>query len=370
MNLSSKVTTKDFALLLALEANPSMSISELAERLKTSRPTVKKRLQLLKEQGIIKTPMAVYKPEALGLVRCSIIAFVNKLKNVEQLEVLCNNHPYTTYRSRLFGGNFGLFMQFDVPKQGEKKLEQLFKILEKKGLVSSFELYCSTGKKVRSFFNVEKFDLNTSTWDFSWKKWFMNLQRLETKKKLDTSIKTTYNGDIKELHLKILRDLTANASIKQTDLQKKYSLSKSEISRQYNHVLENYVETIRIIYDRFTFDLTETYLMVVENVSKPIMGKIYQHIKQSPPPFNFVFDVIGEDKFLMWISLSSAQANDLAFNTWELFEKSKIYVLSLRGKFSSVYWFYDENYDFSKNKWKDSDDYFILNPLKSINLSF
>ena len=51
---------EDFAIMLALESNPFLPMTELAEKLGVTRITAKKRVDDLRSRGIIKQPIAIY----------------------------------------------------------------------------------------------------------------------------------------------------------------------------------------------------------------------------------------------------------------------------------------------------------------------
>ena len=84
---------------------------------------------------IIKNPIAIVSPEALCLVRVNGMAFVRSLENLEMVEKSCWEHPYTIYRARAFGGMFGIFLQFNIPKGSFSNLMLFMEGLRKEGYI-------------------------------------------------------------------------------------------------------------------------------------------------------------------------------------------------------------------------------------------
>ncbi|MBN1327846.1 MAG: winged helix-turn-helix transcriptional regulator [Candidatus Heimdallarchaeota archaeon] len=355
------LSNEDFAILLALESNPSMPMTELANLLDITRITAKKRVDDLKERQIIRDPIAIYNPVVLGLDRISVIAKVQSLEKLQLLEKACDEHPYTHYRARAFGGDFGLFIQFDTPINTTKLLGDFFKKLIKENIITSYELLPSIGIRYENYADLKRYNIKMSNWNFSWNEWFNNLPDVQLKIEDIKKVPIEYSK-FQETHFKILRMLTANGSIKQTDIKEKLKLSKTQTHREYNYVMENYIETIRFIYNREIFDLTETYVAIGYNLTDKKVTQIFNAIKDNPPPFRLALDVLANNKLLLWADMSPAQASNFAFSMWQKNEQTKIYTLDT--KKSRLYWFYPDNFDFNEKCWKVSEDYFITTPLK------
>jgi hypothetical protein len=166
--------------------------------------------------------------------------------------------------------------------------------------------------------------------------------------------------------LNLLKDLTQNAAIKQTALMKKYSLSKSEISRRYNFVYSSYIDKIRLMYNREAFDLYETFLAISSSIEPVKLRQIYYGLLKNPPPFNFSFDILKNNRILIWSNMSPAQGTDFAFSLWSNYENVKAYALITKDEGSFSYHFYPLNYDHENNKWKDSEEYMVTEPLQRL----
>ena len=168
---------KDMEILLALEEDPNISITDLADKLNLSRPTVKKRIDNLKERGMIRKPVMLYNPESLGLERKHVLVEIASKEASEKLREACRFHPYTRYRAETFGGKFGVYMQFEIPENTTHHLKEFFQILKQKDIIQNYKIFESTGIRKVSYPNLSKFDSNSLSWDFSWKIWFNQLKK-------------------------------------------------------------------------------------------------------------------------------------------------------------------------------------------------
>ncbi|NHJ49619.1 MAG: winged helix-turn-helix transcriptional regulator [Asgard group archaeon] len=361
--MNAVLNNEDFAILLALESNPSMPMTELATILNVTRITAKKRVDDLKERGIIREPIAIYDPYKLDLYRMNVLANVPTLDALEKLEKACDEHPYTHYRVRSFGCKFQLFMQFDMPNGTDKLLVDFLKQLEKQEIINSFELFPSKGLRTDVYADLSRFNAKLSSWNFSWEDWYNKLGTQTSKLPPVAKSEVDYTNFNKS-YFQVLRLLTANATLKQTDLIEKLKLSKTQAHREYNFVMENFIETIRFMYDREIFDLTETYIAIGYNISSKLIAQIYHAINNNPPPFRLALDILENDSILLWGNMSPAQASGFAFSMWKFIPDMNIYTLDT--KKSRLYWFYPDNFDFDKLEWKISKDYFITEPLDRV----
>ena len=361
---------KDMELLLALVEDPTISITELAAKLKLSRPTVKARLDNLKEKGMIRKPIAQYKPETLGLERKHVLVEVSSKESIKLVEDSCDTHPYTVYRARTFGGKFGLYMQFEIPKNTLGLLKEYFQILKQKKYINNFRIYESSGLRKVSYPDLERFNSENLSWNFSWDKWFKKLKKYPTTYDKPLETKRTYTN-YKPIQFKILKELTSdasNATKKQSELKEKFNLSKTDAHRHYNYVMDNFVDKVRLLIDRKSFNLTETYIAVASSVSKERKNQLCNLMRENPPPFHVSMDILKGTNFLMWGNMSASQASEFAFSIWNTLQDVEVYILNTKDKGSRNYWFYDENYDFDNKCWKTSKEYMIKEPLSKLGL--
>ncbi|MFW9852816.1 MAG: winged helix-turn-helix transcriptional regulator [Candidatus Thorarchaeota archaeon] len=360
------ISTKDLALIFALEEDPFISITKLAEMLKLSRPTVKKRMENLKKQGILGKPIALYQPENLGLERKHIFAEVSTQGDLKKLEKACEEHPYTRYRVRTFGGTFGLYMQFEIPPNTLQLLNEFMLNLQESKFIINFKIFESCGTRTVSFPDLSKFNVENLTWDFSWDKWFKSLKSYSSeinnleKEETDFSV-------YKPSHLQVLRKISSDASINQSELKDVLGLSKTEAHRSYKYVMDKYIDRVRLIYDRESFNLTETYLAISTFIGEEKQGQIYNQMKENPPPFHISVDMLKNYGIIIWGNMSTSQATDFAFSSWKSLNNANIYILNTKKGGSRMYWFYPNNFDFKEQYWKISREYMVDEPLSRLD---
>ena len=353
----------DFAIMLALESNPFMPMTELAEKLGVTRITAKKRVDDLRNRGIIKQPIAIYNINALDLHRVNIFAQVVDMEKLTILEKACDEHPYTYYRVRAFGGGYGLFMQFNIPPKAIHLLLKFIEKLQEEDIILHFEVLESNKNRIETYSDLSKFNTEYSRWEFSWKDWFKQiLKENDTKPTVD--LQPIDYSLFNPSHFKILRMLTSNGSLKQADIKEKLNLSRTQTHREYNYIMDNYIEKIRFMYDREIFDLNETYLTIGTNVNTNLANQIYNKIKSAPPPFRLALDMSDDNKILIWANMTHSQASGFAFSIWKQIPTAKIYVLDTKS--AELYWFYPDNFDFENGTWKVSQQYFVDGPLSRI----
>ena len=354
---------QDIIILLAYISDPFVSITEIASTLGVTRTTARKRVESLKRREIIRSPIAVYSPYSLGLRRLNVIAHVDSLENLEKLVLACNEHPYTHYRTRLLGGAIGLFIQFDIPENTVALIETFLQELEQNNIIQNFTLYPSTGIRKEVYANIKRFNFELSRWDFTWENWFESLENesisLPEKRKINTNFEKFQAN-----HFQILRMLTANSELMQTEIMEKLPLSRTQAHREYNYVMDNYVDSIRTIYNREIFNLTESYLLVAKDLSEKFIARLFSAMNNNPPPFRFALDHIENNQLICWGNFTSIRAINLAYKLWEVTDKVELYTLDTR--FSRLYWFYPDNFDFQTHQWRISKDYVVDKPLKTI----
>jgi len=360
------ISIKDLALIFALEEDPFISITKLSEMLKLSRPTVKKRMENLKKQGILGKPIALYQPENLGLERKHVFAEVTSQDDLKKLEKACEEHPYTRYRARTFGGVFGLYMQFEIPPNTLHLLNEFIQRLQDNKYLTEFKILESSGRRTVSFPDLNKFNVDSLTWDFSWNKWFKSLKSYSSKIYEPEKKETDYSI-YKPQHFQVLRKISSDASINQSELKDALGLSKTETHRSYKFVMDKYIDRVRLIYDRESFNLTETYLAISSFIGEEKQAQIYNQMKENPPPFHISVDMLENYGIIIWGNMSTSQATDFAFSAWKALNNAYIYILNTKKGGSRMYWFYPNNFDFDKQYWKISREYMIEEPLSKID---
>jgi DNA-binding Lrp family transcriptional regulator len=369
------LSKKLLPILMHLDSEPLLSYQELAERVGISWPTAKKRYNEAIEKKILFPPTASYHYKKIGLINVTIIAFVPKYKALKLVERACDAHPYTVYRSRLTGHQFGIFIKFYIPDQPEAvdNLMEYFDYLQNKGWITDDLIMKGSNTyhdQINIYPNLDYYDFEENLWNFSWDDWYQNMQDLANIPKIvhSESVEKIDLSELTKTRLTILNRLTKNASIKQADLMREESLnlSRTEAHRQYNYVMDNLISDIENAYDRSRFDLSDLNLFLIKNLEEETLNRIYYHLKNNPPPFRISLELLDNNSIIMWSSMNQRLAQTFGYEMWKICPQLKMYNLVYAGSNSARYMFYVDNFDFRKNNWKISKKWMISDPISII----
>ncbi|MCY3413165.1 MAG: winged helix-turn-helix domain-containing protein [Candidatus Heimdallarchaeota archaeon] len=359
------ISESDYSLILALEPDPLISYSDLADKLQISWPTAKKRITKLEKQGILLKPFVSVFAEGIGLSKVNLILEVPNLNKMIQLENFFDFYPYTLYRARFIGKQFGLFLQLNIPEGAEDIIMELLDRLKDKQFVSKGEIFESTLIRYQIYPTIQKFNMNTGSWEFSWKTWLDRMPG-DSDVELETVTEKPKLDEIKDVHLQILRILTEDASLKQSKIMKELNLSRTDTHRHYTYVMENFISEIRLNYKREIFNISDSYLVIIRDLAKKDLINLFSHFKDKAPPFRISFEIINNHTVLIWGTMSNTQALDFAFALWEKYPQMEYYPLSNRDDSVRRHSFKPENFDLEKKKWKDNRQYLLEIPLSTL----
>lgn len=361
------ISPEDYKIILSLESDPLMPYSKLAEVLGVSWPTAKKRIAELKARGVIRTPVALYNHKVLGLRRLYGIWSVQTIEDLVRLEKLCDAHPYTIYRSRGYGNEYILFTQFAIPPETIPLMKEFNDILVEKKYCNKGTILFSSGVRTESFADLTLFNLSSNKWNFDWEKWFELFQNQSEVFSPPVHSPTIDLKKWKPIDFKILRELTKNPEIKQTELSQKFHLSRTSTHHSYTTVFNNLISSVRPRFDRIMFNQVNTRLFWIPNVNEAKLNKFFNLINNHPLPFRIGLDILQDNGLLLWgVSLPSFHEHQLALTLWRLFQTFPSYTLDTSLDRSMIYWFYPDNFDFKTNYWKIDREYVVDQPLTDI----
>ncbi|MCY3411597.1 MAG: Lrp/AsnC family transcriptional regulator [Candidatus Heimdallarchaeota archaeon] len=360
-----RISDTDYQIILALESDPLMTYSDLSKRLQISWPTAKKHLINVQEKGILRHPYATYYPEKLGLTAISFIIFVSDLDKMQTLEKFFDEFPYSLYRSRFLGMRFGLFVQVNFPTHAREKIDKLIDMLKGLELFEDIHVLDSTNVRYQIYPSLTKFDRKTGIWDFSWEEWVDTIPQ-DSELEITPPLVEANLDEYNEIHFEILKLLTMDASIKQTEIRKLLNLSKTDTHNHYTTVMNKLVSDIRIRYHRSLINFSDSYLVLIPNIKEAELRNLISHLKSNPPPFRISFNLLSNNSAVIWGTMTNPQAMEFSFAFWRLFPQMEYYPLNVRGSSSRKYYFYPDNFDFSTQSWKISDQYIIGEPISKI----
>ncbi|MHA2175547.1 MAG: winged helix-turn-helix transcriptional regulator [Candidatus Hodarchaeales archaeon] len=361
------ISPEDYQIILLLESDPLMPYSKLADELGVSWPTAKKRLADLKARGVIRTPVALVNPQVLGLRRLSVIWSVQTIDDLIRLEKLCDAHPYTIYRSRGYGNDYILFSQFNIPPETIPLMNEFNDLLVEKRYCDKATILLSSGVRTESFADLSRFNLSSNKWNFDWDKWF---ELYQSQSEIFSSPNQTPLIDLKKwkpIDFNILRELTKDPEIKQSELSQKFNLSRTSTHHSYTTVFNNLISSVQARFDRIMFNQVNTRLFWIPKVKESKLYKFFNLINNHHLPFRIGLDILQGNGLLLWgISLPTFHEHQLALTLWRLFQTFNSYTLDTSFDRSMIYWFYPDNFDFETKYWKIDREYVVNQPLADI----
>jgi DNA-binding Lrp family transcriptional regulator len=364
------ITPEDYQIVLRLESNPLLSFSDLADELGVSWPTAKKRVDILKDRGVIRAPIAIYNVKILGLERITVIWSLRREEDLKTIEKICDIHPYTVYRGRGYGDGYILLAQFNVPPETIPLMKELLEITVKENYAIDAELLQSSGYRTETSPNLNHYNPDKNEWNFDWKEWIGYVNDQPELPPLKDDFNVDDLKDWKPIDFQVLRELTKNPEIKQAELMRKFNLTRTNTHVVYNTVFNKLIAGVRLRYDRILFNLVNTRLFWIPNPNKQRVNQFFNLIKDLPPPFRLGVDILQDQGLLLWGgALPTFHEHQLAHTIWSLFQDFHSYTLDTSVDRSMLYWFYPDNFDFDTHYWKTDRDYLIENPLKELKQS-
>lgn len=384
---------KDYQIFLQLDRNPSQSNIAIAKEVGLSAEAVRIRRQALKKTRFLREDatiqdtilgerlqtetQAVYKPNNLGLLRQHVLfKDISSRKSLNTLKMLCDVHPYTHYRSVMYGKNATLYVQFDIPPAIRINMQTLYKKLLKKGLYESFEVIDEKyGASLKADFTRWNQDENSWTLAYQRKSsmsertskiedlWdeFMKIRNKPRAEVLQPAM--AYNFD--SLDMLLLRELTINSRVSIKDLAEIYGKDASTISRRVARIRELVAPNDLLYYNYSVFDLTYAQIItgVFDKNSQLNDERFYQFIKSGVLPFECK-GVTDGNRFLIYLHTPPSYASDFSEFFWEHADNVEVFQMQLGS--SITYFFYHENY-LGDGKWKTDTKYVLDEPLATID---
>ena len=359
-----------------MQHNPLASIKEIADQIDISWPTAKKRYEEALESKIITRVIGGVNMQILGFRRHFVLADLNDYRSLKTMEELCDFHPYTTYRSRILGSSgVSLFMIFEVPdtSRGDNNIKDFFQILLREAIIKDYMFLTSTGRKIESKLDLDKYDLETERWKFEPDHWLSHMKPAgETNdwKPLETLDLTQFNKKM----LYIVRMMTTNMLPTQKELRIEYErqygpISKSEFHRQYTLLKEEIILRADLIYDYNQFGVSEYFLYILPDLTQNEIESFFKLMEDYPPPFNLTLEAVGMNNIIMWGNIPADVARNLSYQLWKNYSQTMSYRFAIETGWAARYQFYHENFDDETKNWKDDYTYMVDEPLASIRNS-
>lgn len=382
-----EIKQKDSLILIALMENPLATDAEIVGKLKEDKvdvaiSTVNRRIKKLHEDNIIKGAYTEINHSRINMGICSYILIPNSKngwnKNLMRLEKMCDLHPYTAFRNRIYGSSNGLFVQFRLPLGIEAKshLIELLEFLKGKEILDNYE-FLDVGDPVSNFnVDLEYWIQNKQSWEADEKKSkkmdaimleshpfqgsskrdppILNLLSIA-----DIVILTELGIDCSRSQQQIRETITKNLrnEIDYKDVLDNIPQSKQSFSRKINYLRDNNViraDGTRLSYNRKEFGILN-YVLYIGEYTKEAMGNLYYAFKQNIIPFDATL-TYSETQFMLRINLPSTELFHLSDLLNNYFQNVRMYLF---GAHSVGYPLYHGCFDEETHSWKIDRDSLI-----------
>ncbi len=347
--------------------------ARLAEEIGVSPPTAKAWLDSLKKERVYVGVQAILNPIRLGLQVYDFLVETGSHDDLVRIEQFCEEHPYTLYRARVYGGStHGLLLQFRQPPETQKHLERAFKKLKEHGLVERVrELptllpgYCSTYTHPKP----EAWDSERLTWNFDWDRWW-NTPPSHVRFNGETVYDKPQDViDIDGLDAKILEEITMDARRKNTEIMDKIGLDKNErgvpqmFSKRLKR-LQEIIETYTVFINWTHFDVYSTS-MIIAKAPPEVTQRLIAKLGEGDFPFASSIREISTG-FVWSARMPSAHMSEMITLVWKICESFEL--LTIDYKYSQRYGLWAETFDEATRSWRADEDFTLNKPLKHIGI--
>lgn len=352
------------SLLMAIQENPLATVTELVDRVEGSKPTVIKRLSYLKKNKYFNIK-ALLNLHQMGFDSVEVFLDTSNLKDVERLERVATNHPYTSYRSRCFGSHNGLYMQFRIPIGTRKMVEELIQILTEDGTVTNHRIL-SMGDEptIISSMKIDGWNPESMSWKFDWAKWFESeYDPVKPEKPKDPSGAVLQWMTKNDMH--ILQQLMISAKRSNTDMiqaikKKGVSITPQTFGRRLRMIDESCVGRYRVGFNPLAFDII-TNILITGQGKKKYLRELFSKMSINPIPFESTMRVSESDIF--WIvRMPPTHMSSLLSNLHLNLENMAVTIIDYPNSY--LYSIWPETLDEENHAWRQDREFMIDQALK------
>jgi DNA-binding Lrp family transcriptional regulator len=349
---------------MAIQENPLATVTELVDRVDGSKPTVIKRLSFLREQRYFSVK-ALLNEHNMGFDAVDVFLDAPNLRNVEKIERMATNHPYTGYRSRCFGAHNGVYLQFRNPVGSNDLIEEVIKILKDDGIVENYRIIpVGLEPTINASMKLDAWNPNSMSWTFDWLTWFDS--DVETVK--PSKPKTT-SGNVLDWITKndlyILQQLMYSAKRSNTDMIREIknsgvSFTPQTFGRRLRLVDEGCVEKYRVDFNPNAFDILSN-ILIHGSGKKKYLRDMFSKMSKNPIPFASTMRVTDSDLF-WYVRMPSTHLSSLLSNLHHNLENMTVTLIDYPNSF--LYSIWPEILDEENKVWRQDREFMIDQALK------
>jgi len=352
------------SLLMAIQENPLATVTELVDRVEGSKPTVIKRLSYLRKHNYfyVNALMNMYN---MGLDNVEVFLDTTNLRNVERLERLALNHPYTSYRSRCFGSHNGLYLQFKTPIGTRDMIEEIVKILTEEGVVVNHHfLPRSDIPSITSTMKLDGWNPKSMSWTFDWMKWFEadydSVKQQKTNEAPGNVLEWLSKNDLYILQQLMIGAKRSNTEMIRAIKKKGVTFTPQTFGRRLRLVGDKCVEKYRVSFDPMAFDII-TNILVTGEGKKKYLRDLYSKMSANPIPFESTMRVSDSDLF--WIvRMPPTHLSSLLSNLHHNLTNMNVTIIDYSNAY--LYSIWPEILDEDNRVWRQDREFMIDQALK------
>ena len=357
------LSEKDINLLIILHENPTIRYSELAKILGISPTTIANMYQEIRQKTVNRV-VADLDTKRLDLEIIDILIETDSYINSKKVEIFCDEHSYTLFRSRIFGKFNGLFLQFRIPRGTETKLSEQIKELQNEKIIKSFQFLKHDFIHINTKMQLKAWS-GTYKWEFDWKEWENKIEKCLNSnniglEKMHSQFENSILRNLDKLDMLILEELTIGCARRKNKdiiqaieekLQKSSSffpISKQTFSRRLKFLKNTAIRGYRLFFDWRTFDIHYSIALICKSSSR-FVSCLYKILESSPIPFESSYRALGEESFIWYIRIPSSHFFSLIDILWKHVNSMDVY--SFNYKSSLHYGLWHKTFQEESHQW-------------------
>jgi DNA-binding Lrp family transcriptional regulator len=388
MKYMQELDRTDFYIFNELLADPLQPISRISDQLEIPVSTVRDRYRSMKSRNFLRNDsytndvilgkreitevMAEYSPDSLDLIRHNVFfKGINTTSELLKLIKFMDYHPYTHHRINLFGNSLAVLAQFDIPKQIESKMIEVYYTLKNELGLQDVQIVKNADRVVCNA-NLTEFSYRDLSWnkgidiiDSNWQKFTESNDNSENV--TDNQNKPVKPTKIDNFDATLLRELTINAKVPIKFLSEQHNRDSSVISRRITKLKSTIIERGLLMYDPHVFDLTVQQVIYgkFRNNSDFSNTNLKNFLNKELLPFASSA-YITPDEFLWVTQTSPSMISKINRFIWEKSDAIDLQFYQRDVDTRTTYYFYNENYDENRG-WKVDKEYINEEPMKALN---
>ncbi|MFW9851328.1 MAG: Lrp/AsnC family transcriptional regulator [Candidatus Thorarchaeota archaeon] len=352
---------EEYVILKHILKEPVIPYSKLAEKSDLSPPTVKKRIEILLKDKVIKSFHAEYHSESLGLESHIFLLRVDSIDKYRIVERILDYHPYLVVRQRCYGGITGIFLKVHIPSGSINKFLSFLNYLKDNDLIVEIVHSTTIGRGIKTRIDLSYWDPQNRRWTFKWDIWKKNIDSVDYIPQFDYFQRISREKpknvlkNLNYIDFQILEQLVRDPTQKYVNLSKQLHIPQYTISRHKKFLSKYVIRNYLVDFDKSFFGL-EDELVFKAICSQRAMSKIIYLLQNLDLPFES--DFRDTEKGFLWkILLPPKDKLELINLLWSLFPDLQIMMLDPQTTVTKL--FNPDNYSFVDQSWKDSEEYMV-----------